>query len=102
MKQVKSEKEIEWQTKHWTIVSGSLPLTLVLIKYSFIEASITGIPLIDIDNMFLFVLCNNFNDALTYLFPSALYLVNLVFHTSVGWKRPKSCHVFLNGPISQF
>jgi len=25
-------KQIEWQTKHWTIVSDLLPLTLVLIK----------------------------------------------------------------------
>jgi len=56
MKQVKSEKEIEWQSKHWTIVSGSLALTLVLIKDSFTETSITGIPLIEFDNMFLFAI----------------------------------------------
>jgi len=27
MKQIKSKKEIECQTKHWTIVSDLLPLT---------------------------------------------------------------------------
>jgi len=66
MGQVKSKKRNRTADETWIIVSVLLPLTLVLIMGGRVrEASTTGIPAIEICSYLL--LCNHFNDALTYL-----------------------------------
>jgi len=64
-----------------------------------LEASTTGIPLIEICSELL--LCNNFNDALTCLSFFSLNLLNLLFYASFYWKWPASCHVYVKWPVGQ-
>ena len=73
-----------------------LPLTLALIKERYArEVSTTNIPLIEICRNCYLLLCNNFNDALTYLPFPVLDLVNMLFYILFYWKWPSSCHVFI-------
>jgi len=90
MKQVKStvKTEIEWHTKHWAIISDLLPLTLVLLKERWCQRSLDysqTSPLIEI--------CNNFNDALTYLpFFSFKCRHSVVLHIILLEVAPKLSH----------
>jgi len=98
------QKQIEWLTKCWTIVSDLLILTYWYRNDSFREALTTGILLKEICNTILLVLwlCNNFSDTLTsliYFLFSILKSYQSVLYTSFYEKWPASCHVFVKWPV---
>jgi len=100
MKQVKSKNRNRIAKATLNDSLRLAPLTLILIKERQCgEALTTGIPLMGICNKLL--LCNDFNDTVTYLPFLVSNVVNLLFYLSFYWEWPASWHVFVKWAVGQ-